>query len=126
MKPNLLRWAFGLLFVLAGANHFLNPGFYLAIMPPYLPWHGALVFISGVAEVVLGAMLCPSRTQRVAAWGLIALLIAIFPANIHMALNPHLYPGISALALWLRLPLQFVLMAIAWRYTRRRADATGA
>lgn len=124
MKSNVLRWAFGLFFVAAGANHFFNPRFYLAIMPPYLPWHGALVFVSGVAEVLLGAMLCSRRTQRLAAWGLIMLLIAIFPANIHMALNPDRYPGIPSIALWLRLPLQFVMMAMAWSYTRRSAAET--
>lgn len=113
-----LRWLFGLLFVLAGVNHFLRPAFYVRIMPPYLPWHLELVYLSGVFEVLLGAMLLVPRTTRLAAWGLIALLVAVFPANIHMALHPELFPEIPAAALWLRLPLQGVLIAWAFWYTR--------
>src|SRR5438128_2113381 len=112
------RWIFGILFVLAGVNHFVNPDFYVKIMPPYLPWHLALVVISGIAEAGLGLGLCYPRTARFAAWGLIALLIAVFPANIHMAAHPDLYPTIPPIALWLRLPLQGLLIAWAYWYTR--------
>lgn len=112
---------FALLFIAAGANHFRDPEFYEAIMPPYLPWHKALVAISGVAEVVLGiALLIPPLTPY-AAWGLILLLIAVFPANIHMALNPQLFPSIAPVLLWLRLPLQVIL--ILWAYWYTRVDA---
>lgn len=99
-------------FILAGLNHFRNPRMYLAIMPPYLPNHTALVAASGYAEVALGALVLVPRLRRVAGYGLIALLLAVFPANLHMALNPERFQPIPAWALWLRLPLQAVL--IAW------------
>lgn len=113
-----LRWLFGILFILAGLNHFRSPGFYINIMPPYLPWHRELVAISGVAEIALGALLLFRRWSVLAGWGLIVLLVAIFPANLHMAMNPQLYPSISPTALWLRLPLQVLLIAWAYYYTR--------
>lgn len=113
-----LRWLFGILFVLAGLNHFRSPAFYISMMPPYLPWHPELVAISGVAEIALGALLLFQRWARLAGWGLIALLVAVFPANVHMAMNPELYPSISPTALWLRLPVQGLLIAWAYWYTR--------
>lgn len=106
-------------FVAAGLNHFINPAFYLKIMPPYLPWHLFLVYLSGFFEVALGALLLVPSFTRTAAWGLIALLVAVFPANIHMATNPQIYPDINPLALWLRLPLQAVLIAWAFWHTRQ-------
>ena len=115
----LTRILFGALFVVAGLNHFRNPGFYVGIMPPYLPWPLALVYLSGVAEIVLGALLLVPTWTVMAAWGLIALLIAVFPANVHMAMHPDLYPSISPPALLVRLPLQGVLVAWAYWYTRR-------
>ena len=113
----LSRVVLGVLYILAGVNHFVNSAFYLNIMPPYLPWHGPFVFLSGVAEVLLGALVLIPRWSVPAAWGLIALLVAIFPANIHMAFHPALYPTISQTALWLRLPLQGVLVLWAWWHT---------
>lgn len=121
----VLRILLGLLFVLAGLNHFINPEFYLKIMPPYLPWHPALVYVSGVFELVLGAALLFKRSARIAAWGLIALLVAVYPANIHMALNPDLYPEYSKAALWARLPIQIVLIAWVYWYTRRDTKGSG-
>ncbi len=109
---------FGAFFIGAGLNHFISTDFYLRIMPPYLPWHLPLVYASGVAETALGALLLVRRWSRIAAWGLILLLIAVFPANLHMALNAHLYPQFSPLLLWLRLPLQGLLIAWAYLYTR--------
>ncbi|MGB7922237.1 MAG: DoxX family membrane protein [Pyrinomonadaceae bacterium] len=117
-----LKYLFGALFVLAGLYHFINPDYYVKIMPPYLPWHLFLVYLSGFFEVVLGIMLLVKKLVRVAAWGMIALLVAVFPANIHMAANPELYPEINPLALWVRLPLQAVLAAWAFWYTRSRPD----
>lgn len=113
------RYLFGAIFVAAGANHFINPGFYIRMMPAYLPWHAELVAISGVAEIALGALLLLPKFQVVAAWGLIALLIAVFPANINMTMHPELYPTISQTALWVRLPIQALLIAWAYWYTRR-------
>lgn len=114
----ILKYLLCVFFVLGGLNHFINPGFYLKIMPPYLPWHLFLVYLSGFFEVALGVLLAVPAFTRTAAWGLIALLIAVFPANIHMALNPQLYPDISPPALWLRLPLQAVFILWAFWYTR--------
>jgi len=114
----VMKWVLGLFFVAAGIAHFVRPGIYLKIMPPYLPWHLPLVYLSGLAEVVLGGMLLVPRYTVPAAWGLIALLIAVFPANVHMAMHPELYRGISPIALWVRLPLQGVLVAWAYWYTR--------
>jgi len=116
------RYVLGVLFILAGANHLRNPALYVAIMPPYLPWHLALVYISGAAQITLGALLLWRRWSAVAAWGLIALLAAIFPANLHMALHPERYRSVPEFALWLRLPLQGVLMLWAWWYTRGAID----
>ncbi|MBX9657615.1 MAG: DoxX family membrane protein [Nitrospiraceae bacterium] len=112
------RWLFGLFFMAAGVNHFVNLPFYVSIMPPYLPWPVALVCLSGVAEIGLGGLLLFEGWSRLAAWGLIALLIAVFPANVHMALHPELYPWASSLGLWLRLFLQGLLIAWAYWYTR--------
>ena len=114
----ILKYLLCVFFVAAGLNHFISPDFYLKIMPPYLPWHLFLVYLSGFFEVALGVLLLIPAFTRIAAWGLIALLIAVFPANIHMATNPELYSDISPLALWLRLPLQAVLIAWAYWYTR--------
>ncbi len=115
-----LKWLLGLLFVLAGINHFVHFAFYVSIMPPYLPYHTALVYVSGAIEVVMGVMLCIRRTERVAAWGLIALIVAVTPANLHMAIHAELYPQYSMAMLWARLPLQGVLIAWAFWFTRPR------
>lgn len=102
----------------AGVNHFVMPKFYLRMMPPYLPGHLALVYLSGVAEILLGTLMLVPATSRLAAWGLIALLIAIFPANLHMALHPERFPEFSPTSLWLRLPLQALPLAWAYWHTR--------
>ena len=115
---HISRWLYGLFFIVAGVNHFLNTPFYVSIMPPYLLWPVALVYVSGVAEIGLGGLLLFERWSRLAAWGLIALLIAVFPANVHMALHPELYPWASSLGLWLRLFLQGILIAWAYWYSR--------
>lgn len=118
----ILKFLLALFFVLAGCNHFLSTAFYLHIMPPYLPWHLLLVYLSGLVEIILGiALLIPKYTQM-AAWGLIVLLLAVLPANIHMALNHDLYPEYSVAALWVRLPLQIVLMSWAYWYTLANAQ----
>lgn len=110
-----LRWVLAVFFVVAGANHFRSPEIYLGMMPPWLPWPEALNAISGVAEIIGGVGLLVPRTRRLAAWGLIALLVAIFPANLHVALAGKM-PGtdFSPLVLWLRLPFQAVFIAWVW------------
>lgn len=114
----VLKYLMSVLYVLAGLNHFRDPNFYLRIMPPYFPWHLFLIYLSGAFEIILGSLLVIPRFTRLAGFGLIALLIAVFPANIHMAINSGLYPEISPIALWIRLPLQGVLIAWAYWYTR--------
>ncbi len=81
-------------------------------MPPYLPFPLPLVYLSGFLESAFGLGLIPPVCKRAAAWGLVALLLFVFPANIHMALHPSLYPMFQPALLWLRLPLQFVLMGL--------------
>jgi len=127
MLKTATKWLMAAFYVLAGVMHFVNPGFFVQIMPAYLPWHLELVYLSGVAEIVLGVLLLIPATSRLAAWGIIALLIAVFPANLNMALNevqldpPPPYGQPSALANWMRLPFQLVLIAWAWWYTRAPA-----
>jgi len=113
------KWIFGVLFVVAGVGHFVAPAFYMKIMPPYLPLHRELVLISGIAEVVLGVLLLVPKTSRFAAWGLIALLIAVFPANIYVYQHRDSFPLLSPLGHLLRLPLQGILILWAYVYTRR-------
>ncbi len=116
------RWILAVFFVAAGANHFLSPAFYLAMMPDYLPAHALLVEISGVAEILGGVGLLVPRTRKLAGWGLLALLVAVFPANIQAAL--HGIPGHDTRPwlLWARLPLQAVLM---WWVYRASIASTG-
>jgi uncharacterized membrane protein len=112
------RYVLGLLLVAAGTLHFIAPGPYLRIMPPYLPAPLALVYLSGLAEIRLGLGLIFERTRRWAAWGTVALLIAVFPANVYMAqANDSLF-HLPTWVVWARLPLQLVLIAWAWRHTK--------
>lgn len=109
-----------LLYVAAGINHFINPQFYKKIMPPWLGWHNELIFISGVLEIILALLLIFTLTRRIAALGIIVLLIAIFPANIQMMLN---YSKEDNPYLWIavvRLPLQALLIWWAYVFTKNR------
>lgn len=104
------------LYILAGLNHFWKPKFYLKIMPPYLPYHLPLVYLSGVFEAAFGAMLLFPTTQSIGAWGIIAVLIGVFPANVYMLTSyKGKRKGYRAM-LWLRLPLQILLIYWAWLY----------
>jgi uncharacterized membrane protein len=115
----VLKYLFGLMFILAGANHFIKPEFYLPMMPPYIPAHELMVILSGIAEMILGLLLWVPKASRLAAWGLVALLFAVFPANLHMALHPEQFPDMPQMGLWIRLPLQGVMIWWAWLYTRK-------
>jgi uncharacterized membrane protein len=110
----ILLWLLGIFFVLAGINHFRAPDFYLKIVPPYIPWPSAMVAISGVAESLLGLAVLYPKTRRLAGWGIIALLVAVFPANLYMYRHAELFPNLKPEALLIRLPLQGVMMAWAW------------
>ena len=115
----ILLYVMAVLYIAAGVYHFINPRFYQKIMPTYLPWHIPLVYISGVCEIVFALLLIPESTRPVAAWLIIILLIAVFPANIQMAVSfwqkqrPTLWIAIA------RLPLQLVLIWWAWIYTKK-------
>ena len=117
-----------LAYVLAGFNHLVNPAFYVAIIPPDLPNPEWLNLLSGLAEIVLGVfLLAEPRVRRLAAWGIVALLVAVFPANLWVATQnlggPEMAPGAgNAAANWARLPVQLVFFAWAWWYTRPDAD----
>lgn len=114
----LSLYSMAAIYVAAGINHFVNPVFYKNIMPPWLPWHYSLIAISGAAEIVLGLLLLQVATRKWAAWGIIALLIAVFPANVQMMINykqqqnPYLWIAI------LRLPLQLLLIRWAYQFVR--------
>ena len=112
-------------FLVAGALHFVLTTTYVKIMPPYLPAHRQLVYLSGFFEMLGGlGLLAPVSlwglpARSAAAWGLVALLIAIMPANIYMATDHAKFAPIPLWALLLRLPLQLPLIWWAWLYTRR-------
>lgn len=104
----------------AGLNHFLNPGFYLKVMPPYLPAPEVLNALSGAIEVALAMLLLIPRTRRLASWGVIALLIAIFPVHIYMwQARDSVFADYDRTVLLLRMPFQLVFVAWAWVYTKR-------
>ncbi len=113
----------GLVYIAAGLNHFLNPAFYHKIMPPYLPAHDLLINVSGVIEIILGALLIVPTTKKVGAWGIIALLIAVWPANIHMAMHPDMFTKFGGpIALWVRVVMQIGLMLWAYGFTHTFPD----
>ena len=101
-------------FTFAGVGHFTNTEFFVAIVPAYLPAPYRLVYVSGVFEILGGLGVLVHATRRFAGYGLIALLVAVFPANIYMAMNPELYPDVPTAGLYGRLPIQFVFAAIIW------------
>ena len=118
---HILLWVMAGAYCFAGFNHLMNPEFYLAIMPPGLPHANLLHVLSGLIEITLGVFVLEPRTRVFAAWGLIALLIAVFPANVHAALE-NIGPGGpgtgAGVANWIRLPFQAVFILWAWWYTR--------
>ncbi len=121
-SKQILKYLFAFSFILAGINHFINADFYLKMMPPVLPAHLFLIRLSGVFEIALGVLLLIPKFTRLAAYGLIALLVAVFPANVYMAMNAEIFPEFSLRALYLRLPLQIILIALAFWFTRKNND----
>ncbi len=116
-----LQGLVGLGFIAAGTLHFVSPGTYMRIMPSYLPLHREIVLASGAAEIAGGAGVLVPAARGVARWWLIALLVAVFPANVEMALHPDRFRGIPPLLLWLRLPLQAAFIGLVLRATRSPA-----
>ncbi len=105
------------LYILAGINHFRKPGMYIKIIPPAFKNPELINILSGAAEIILGILLILPFTKRFAAWGIIILLVAVFPANLYMYQNKKAGFGLPSWILFVRLPLQFVLIYWAYQYT---------
>ncbi|QED25781.1 hypothetical protein FRD01_00580 [Microvenator marinus] len=112
----VLRALVGLGFIGIGVIHFVSPEPFLKMMPGVLPWHLGLVYLSGAAEILGGVGLLVPKTRRVATWGLLLLLLAVFPANINMAVNEIYLEGMprEPWLLWVRLPFQLVFAAVVY------------
>jgi uncharacterized membrane protein len=111
------KYVLAMFMIAAGIMHFANPAFFLKIMPPYLPLHLELVWLSGVCEVLTGALLLVPQTSRMAAWGIVLLLVAVFPANVYLYQHQDMMPT-SPVIHMLRLPLQGVFILWAYWHTR--------
>ena len=123
MKSKLKKFVIYLMsisYVGVGVTHFTNSEFFLNIMPDYLPWHLELVYLSGAFEILLGLLIVFKNTRKLAGWGLIALLIAVFPANIYLAQSGEAQQAleISKEMAIARLPFQLLFIAIAFWFTR--------
>jgi uncharacterized membrane protein len=105
------------LYILAGLNHFRVPWLYLRIMPSYIPYHKPLIYLSGLLEIALGIGLLFPLSRDVSAWGIILLLVLVFPANIEMVRNKRARLKLPLWLVWARLPLQLLLIFWAWLYT---------
>jgi uncharacterized membrane protein len=118
MNKNFFLYVMVAFYVFAGINHFANPDFYLGIIPSWMPYPVTTNYITGAFEIIFALLLIPPGIRPFAAWMIIALLIAVFPANIQMTMNyweennPHLWITIA------RLPFQILLIWWAWKYTR--------
>ena len=111
----------GLSYVWIGCQHFINPSFFLKIVPQYLAFHLELVYLSGGFEIIFGLGLLFKKTRFYASWGLVFLLIAVYPANIYLAFNEIPQEAInvsSFMASWVRLPIQFVLIWLAYKSSK--------
>ncbi len=107
-----------LFYIVAGINHFINPDWFVRIVPPILPFKAVLVYVSGVFEIVLGSLLIFPKTRFIAGWGLILLLLAVYPANIYVALSNGKAMNITPMMAWGRLPFQFVFIGLAYWHSR--------
>lgn len=116
----VLRVLLGLGMIAQGINHFVLTDLMVRIMPSYMGWHRPLVLLSGAAEIVLGVGVLLPAYRRRAGWGLLALLVCVFPANVEMAVRASDFPELPELALWLRLPLQLVFGYWVWATCLRR------
>jgi uncharacterized membrane protein len=117
----VVKTIYALSFIGTGVSHFWNPNFYLRIMPDYIPveLHAPAVYASGLFEIMLAVMLVIPATTRLAGWGLILLLIAVFPANVYAYQHSQeLFPDLNPSLHFWRLPLQNVMIAMAYWFTR--------
>ncbi len=110
------QYLIGIVFILAGVNHFRKPNMYKRIIPPCIPSHDTMVIISGVAEMLLGFMILNPTTQVIAAWGIIILLLLFIPVHVYMLQNQKASMKLPKWLLILRLPLQFLLIYWAYQY----------
>ena len=115
---NLVLFGLSVFFIYFGIDHFINPDFYLSIMPPSFPLHEEAVYISGFFEIAGGIGVLIPHFRKIAGWGLVALLIAVYPANIYMAISPEAFPDIPTEILYFRLVLQFLFFYWAYSVTR--------
>ena len=113
----LVLFGLSAFFIYFGVDHFINPDFYLSIMPPSFPLHEEAVYISGFFEIAGGIGVLIPRFRKIAGWGLVALLIAVYPANIYMAISPEVFPDIPIAMLYFRLALQFLFFYWAYSVT---------
>ena len=114
----LALFGLSIFFISFGFDHFINPDFYSSIMPPAFPLHLEAVYISGFFEIMGGLGLLISRFRKISGWGLLALLIAVYPANIYMAISPEAFPDVPIYVLYLRLLVQFIFFYWAFSLTR--------
>ena len=119
MVKILSIYIMGLFYIIVGINHFQDPGWFVQIIPPIFPYKYALVYISGLFEVLLGVLLMIPNFQSSAAKGLIILLICVYPANIYLAQTNGAALGISPLIAWGRLPFQFVFIGLAYWHSKK-------
>ena len=110
----IVLFGLAVFFIFFGIDHFINPDFYLSIMPPAFPLHREAVYVSGLFEIFGGLGVLIPRFRKIAGWGLIVLLVTVYPANIYMALTPEAFPNISIELLYFRLALQFLFFY--WAY----------
>jgi len=114
----LVLFGLAAFFINIGINHFVNPDFYLSIMPPAFPMHAEAVYVSGFFEVLGGICVLIPRLRKIAGWGLVALLVVVYPANIYMAITPEAFPDFPVALLYVRLVFQFVFFYWAFSVTR--------
>ena len=114
----LVLFGLAAFFINVGVDHFVNPEFYLSIMPPAFPLHLEAVYISGFFEVLGGVGVLIPRLRKIAGWGLVALLVAVYPANIYMAITPEAFPEASVALLYVRLVFQFLFFYWAFSVTK--------
>ena len=107
-----------LFYIGVGTNHIINPNWFVRIIPPILPFKIAIVYISGIFEIILGSLLIFPRTRYIAGWGLIILLLAVYPANIYVALTNGEAMDTTPMIAWGRLPFQFVFIGLAYWHSK--------
>ena len=105
-------------YIVVGAHHFVDPDWYIQIVPPPFPYKSGIVYFTGIAEIILGSLLFFKTKRILAGWGLIILLIAVYPANIYLALTNGQAMNTTPFIAWSRLPIQFVFIALAYWHTK--------